>query len=241
MHLVLCSARLSALFGFGRFGLASGLALLALDHRPALELGDRLVLFDRYGVTDAVFVVLVVGWKGLRPPHRLLHHWMSEATLDPHDNGFVLLVAHHHALQRTLRHLILLFLGGALLLRDGLDAGDVAPHFAHAHGVLELSGRALEAQIELLLLELEDLVLELVEGHGPGIGGFHRALSYSAIRAMKRVLIGSLAAASVSASRATSTGTPSTSNMMRPGFTRQTQNSGVPLPLPMRTSIGFFD
>ena len=33
---------------------------------------------------------------------------------------------------------------------------------------------------------------------------------------------------------------PSTSNKIRPGLTRQTQ-SGVPLPLPMRTSIGFFD
>ena len=28
---------------------------------------------------------------------------------------------------------------------------------------------------------------------------------------------------------------------MRPGLTRRTHNSGVPLPLPMRTSIGFFD
>src|SRR5271156_6693928 len=58
---------------------------------------------------------------------------------------------------------------------------------------------------------------------------------------MKRVLIGSLAAASTNASRATCSGTPSTSNMMRPGATRVTQNSGAPLPLPMRTSIGFFE
>ena len=29
--------------------------------------------------------------------------------------------------------------------------------------------------------------------------------------------------------------------MMRPGFTRQTQNSGVPLPLPMRTSAGLVE
>src|SRR4051812_15884735 len=29
--------------------------------------------------------------------------------------------------------------------------------------------------------------------------------------------------------------------MIRPGLTRQAQNSGVPLPLPMRTSVGFFD
>src|SRR5262249_49556600 len=61
------------------------------------------------------------------------------------------------------------------------------------------------------------------------------------MRTTKRVLIGSLAAASPSASRATSTGTPSISNMMRPGLIRHTHSSGVPLPLPMRTSIGFFD
>ncbi len=35
--------------------------------------------------------------------------------------------------------------------------------------------------------------------------------------------------------------TPSISNRMRPGLTRQTQNSGVPLPEPMRTSSGFLD
>ena len=29
--------------------------------------------------------------------------------------------------------------------------------------------------------------------------------------------------------------------MMRPGLMRVTQNSGVPLPEPMRTSSGFFD
>ena len=33
-------------------------------------------------------------------------------------------------------------------------------------------------------------------------------------------------------------GTPSNSNRIRPGFTRATQNSGEPLPLPMRTSAG---
>ena len=34
--------------------------------------------------------------------------------------------------------------------------------------------------------------------------------------------------------------TPSISNMMRPGLTRAAQNSGAPLPEPMRTSAGFF-
>src|SRR5262249_42917021 len=61
------------------------------------------------------------------------------------------------------------------------------------------------------------------------------------MRSTKRVLIGSLAAARSSASRATWTDTPSISNRMRPGLMRHTHSSGAPLPLPMRTSIGFFD
>src|SRR3954468_4121837 len=58
---------------------------------------------------------------------------------------------------------------------------------------------------------------------------------------MKRVLIGSLAAPSVKAARAVSSGTPSISNMMRPGLTRATQWSGAPLPEPMRTSAGLVE
>src|SRR6195256_2262331 len=61
------------------------------------------------------------------------------------------------------------------------------------------------------------------------------------MRATKRVLIGSLAAASDSASFAVCTVTPSISKITRPGLTRATHNSGVPLPEPMRTSAGFFD
>src|ERR1700754_4109827 len=61
------------------------------------------------------------------------------------------------------------------------------------------------------------------------------------MRATKRVLIGSLAAASESASFAVCTVTPSISKITRPGLTRATHNSGVPLPEPMRTSAGFFD
>src|SRR5580692_5520397 len=65
--------------------------------------------------------------------------------------------------------------------------------------------------------------------------------AYSLIRSTKRGLMGNLAAASASASLATWMVTPSISNMMRPGLTRATHNSGVPLPEPMRTSSGFFD
>src|SRR5215203_751348 len=44
-------------------------------------------------------------------------------------------------------------------------AGDVLADLAYARGVLELPGRALEAQVELLLLQRQELVLELVRRH----------------------------------------------------------------------------
>src|SRR5215218_5026374 len=81
------------------------LLLLALDHFPALELRQRPTLLDSDDVTHAVLVRLVVGVILLRAPHRLLEHWMGVTALDPDDDGLVLLVAHHNALERTLRHL----------------------------------------------------------------------------------------------------------------------------------------
>src|SRR5215470_10287894 len=137
--------------------------------------------------------------------------------------------------------LLRLGLRRALLMRDRADTGDVATNFAHPRGVLELAGRPLEAQVEPLLLELEQFVVELVDGHCPDIVGLHHGHPHSTMRSTKRVLIGSLAAASASASRASWMLTPSTSNRTRPGLTRHTHSSGVPLPLPMRTSIGFFE
>src|SRR4030095_13276741 len=103
--------------------------------------------------------------------------------------------------------------GRALLGGDGLDARDVAAHDAHAAGILELSRCALEAQVELLLLELHQLVGKLVGRHRPDIACLHDL--YSTMRCTKRVLIGSLAAASDSASLASSTDTPSRYNRMR--------------------------
>src|SRR5215469_4017866 len=136
----------------------------------------------------------------------------------------------------------LLLLLRALLRGDGLDAGDVAAGFLQPRGVFQLPGGALEAQVEALLLQIEDGIVHLVFAHRADVFGFHLGhIHYSAMRSTKRVLIGSLAAASESASLATLTGTPSISNITRPGLIRTTHNSGEPLPEPMRTSAGFFD
>src|SRR5437870_4149497 len=131
----------------------------------------------------------------------------------------------------------------AAFAENGLDAGDVAPHLAHPRGILQLAAGALEAQIEDLLAERVDLFGQLVDAAGPQIGRFHALHGYapSPSRVTKRVPIGNFAAASSKASRATSGSTPSSSNMMRPGLTRATQNSGEPLPLHIRTSAGFDD
>src|ERR1700722_16101432 len=57
-------------------------------------------------------------------------------------------------------------------------------------------------------------------------------------RLINRVLIGSLVAASRNDSRATDSVTPSNSKRILPGRTVATQNSGLPLPFPIRVSGG---
>src|SRR3954468_22800686 len=52
-----------------------------------------------------------------------------------------------------------LYLAARLLGQNRLDTGDVAAHHAHPRGVLELAAGAAEAQIELLLLQLGEIVL----------------------------------------------------------------------------------
>src|SRR5262249_55502054 len=80
------------------------LLLLAPDHGPVLELGDRADLLDPHHVADGVLVVLVVRVVLLRPPHGLLEHRMREPALDAHHARLRLLVAHHDALELSLRH-----------------------------------------------------------------------------------------------------------------------------------------
>src|SRR5689334_4286308 len=52
---------------------------------------------------------------------------------------------------------------GALVLQR-LDASDAAANFAHAARLLELVGRGLKAQVELLALQVGQLLLQLVVG-----------------------------------------------------------------------------
>src|SRR5918995_6249075 len=121
---------------------------------------------------------------------------------------------------------------------DGLDARDIATHFAYARRVLELPGGPLEAQVELLLLELQQLLAQLILGPGAQLRRLHHGASPCG-RPTKRVRNGSLAPPRRIASWASVAETPSISNMIRAALTGATQYSTEPLPLPMRTSAGF--
>src|SRR3954452_7556879 len=221
---------------------SGGFLAFAPDHGPSLQLRDRLALLDPHHVARLELVALVVGMVVLRAADRLLVDRVGEAAIDPHHDRLGLLVADDHALKCTFRHVGPLLLLRALLRGDGLDAGDIATGFTQPRGVFQLPGGALETQIEPFLLQVEDGVLPLIVAHCANVGALHLGhVNYSAMRATKRVLIGRLAAASDSASFAVCTVTPSISKITRPGLTRATHNSGVPLPEPMRTSAGFFD
>src|SRR5262249_35477837 len=91
---------------FPRAWRSHDLLLLAPNLFPVLELGERTALLDPHDVIHVIFVGLVVGVVLLGAPHGLLHDRMGEAALDAYDHRLVLLVAHHDALERALRHLL---------------------------------------------------------------------------------------------------------------------------------------
>ncbi len=90
---------------------------------------------------------------------------VRETALNANYDSLLVLVANDNALQNALRHVILplrlCFVppSGAAMR---LDAGDVLADFVDARGLLELAGCLLEAQVELLLLQVGELVLELI-------------------------------------------------------------------------------
>src|SRR5690606_34359243 len=110
---------------------------------------------------------------------------------------------------------------------------------------LKLAGGRLEAKVEeffLRLLEFLDqtVVFKCVELGRSELLGSDRHYASPSSRLMMRALRGSLWMARVSASRATVSLTPLSSKSTRPGLTLAIHHSGLPLPLPMRVSAGFF-
>src|SRR5690606_10909434 len=78
--------------------------LVALDHDPALVLGDRRRLLDEHLVADLVHVVLVMRLVALGHTNNLLHNGMREAPFDFDNDRLLVLVADDGALQNALWH-----------------------------------------------------------------------------------------------------------------------------------------
>src|SRR5690606_34831303 len=102
------------------------------------------------------------------------------------------------------------FLALGTLVGHRDQTGDRPADSTEARRLLELTGRALKAKIERFLLQFQHFVVDLVGAKCTYIADLH--ITHSAMRATKRVRIGSLAAARRSASRATASVTPSSSN-----------------------------
>src|SRR5262249_25073407 len=81
------------------------LFLLAPDHGPAFEFGNRTAFLDPNHIPHRISVGFVVGVIFLRPANGLLHRRVRKTAFNAHDHGLILLVAHDNAMERTLRHL----------------------------------------------------------------------------------------------------------------------------------------
>src|SRR5437016_323385 len=95
------------------------------------------------------------------------------------------------------------------LVRDGQEAGDLAPADADLARALERSGGVLEAQVEVRLPRLAQAPLQLVVPQLAELRGLHAATSS---RSTNLHLMGSFWAARRMASRASGSGTPASSN-----------------------------
>src|ERR1700710_2219640 len=93
----------------------------------------------------------------LRATNGLAHRRMKEAALDLDHDRLGVLVADHDTLANSFRHGLSLSLGrhAALFVQNRLHPSDVPAQHANAAGVLGLSIGALEAQVELLLLQAD--------------------------------------------------------------------------------------
>src|SRR5690554_3614488 len=122
-----------------------------------------------------------------------------------------------------------------LLIQHGFDASDILFHGAQKMVLIQLTSHLLHTQVELFLAQGQQLLIQVLGRLVTQITHFH----HITVLVTNVVGTGSLAAASAKASRATSSETPSISYSTLPGWIWATQNSTLPLPLPIRTSRGF--
>src|SRR5687768_15266113 len=214
-----------------------GLGLLhKARHAPRLGPGDRPVFRDLDQVALLVLVGLGVRVDLLGQRDDLAHHRVLHAALHAHGDGFLHLVADHPADQLAL----------VLLLS----------HLA-TFSRMTVRTRAMSRFTFFIWLVLDSCWVASCmrrpnwarsrpsSSFCSSSPFFSRSslgfMCYPRRRCTTMVRNGSLAAASAKASLASGSRTPSISNSTLPGWISATKYSGLPLPLPMRTSAGFDD
>src|SRR5215831_9039106 len=113
-----------------------------------------------------------------------------------------------------------------LLSQHRFHACEIPPHRLHFFGRLELAHRLLNSHPEQLIIQLAFFRHELICTEIAYFRRLHSIFS-CANRAANLVRIGSFAAASLNAARASFSLTPSISNSTRPGLTTATHCSGA--------------
>src|SRR3989338_9199812 len=121
---------------------------------------------------------------------------------------------------------------------ERVELRDLAAQPLEEVRLVELSGDLLLPQCVQLLVERVALLLKFRDAQVsqfPCLRDRHKVFLV-----MNRVLSGIFADANLIDSFASSSGSPSTSNRILPRRITATQDSTMPLPLPMRVSAGFF-
>src|SRR3990172_1169178 len=211
-----------------------------LRHPPALGPRDRPALLDRDEIARLALVRLVVRVVLLGARHDLAVERVGDPALHAHRHGLVHLVAHHPSGELAAA------LGPGVL---GLG------HLALAFSASTVRTRAMSRRtffswlvfescwvafcIRRLNCALSSACSSVLSAPVSWARSSFAFMPHPNCRWTNVVLRGSLAAASANASRATGSSTPSISKSTLPGWISATKNSGLPLPLPIRTSAGF--
>src|SRR5712664_3408244 len=230
----------------GKARILNGFGLLYKPrHAPGFGSRYRPALRDLYQVALAEFARVHVGVVFARARQRFTHHGVPYAALDTDHDGFLHLVAGDPADKLSL-----------VLRRDGRSLLCRCTHLA-AFSFMSVCTRAMSRRTFFIWLVLDSCCVATCmrrpncalrspsSSFCSSSPFFPRSslafMAYPSIRCTTMVRNGSLAAASAKASFARASVTPSISNRTLPGWISATKYSGLPLPLPMRTSAGLVE
>jgi len=124
--------------------------------------------------------------------------------------------------------------------QHSFNSGNITFNISYGFAILQLLRNRLRSQIKQMPLELLEFAPDFIGAQFAVMLRFHTKLSFynECLRLTNLHLTGILCATLTKACFATFSLTPPISKQTWPGLTLATQNSGSPLPLPIRVSNG---